>query len=159
MGLTAGAGKGIQLGTAAKIMQQDFAKTLSSLAAEESSVTTVTGISNKCMAIVPKTTKLLGEWGETRLTQILEGRGYKPTKYFNTSFGRRLPDRIVGGVIHEAKAGLNAKLNDRIRSQVLADAELVATGKFEEAHWHFFQGASPNLLKFLLNNGIRYTLH
>ena len=110
-------------------------------------------------ALVPKATAPLGEWGEARLAQVLEGSGFKPSKPFVTSLGRRFVDRLVNGVAHEAKAGLNVSLTSSIRTQVLKDAELIETGTLEGAQWHFFQGAEPELLEFLEQNGIGYTLH
>jgi RHS repeat-associated protein len=110
-------------------------------------------------ALVPKSSHGLGVWGEARLGQVLGFRGYKPRRPFKTSDGPRYTDRLVGGVAHEAKAGLNVRLTSRIRRQILKDVELIETGQIRGAHWHFFRGADPDLLRFLARHGIRYTVH
>jgi hypothetical protein len=65
-------------------------------------------------ALVPRGTKSLGEWGETRLAQVLEGAGTKPSKPFTTSLGKRYVDRLVDGVAHEAKAGIDVSLSSSV---------------------------------------------
>ena len=108
-------------------------------------------------ALVPKGAKPLGDWGETRLKHLLGGQGDKAN--FGTSLGRREIDRLVDGVAHESKAGVNVTLNSKIRKQVLKDKELIDERVIEGAHWHFWQGADRELLDFLTQNGIKYTVH
>jgi hypothetical protein len=110
-------------------------------------------------ALVPRSSVGLGAWGEARLAQVLGGAGTVPTGYFRTTLGRRLPDRLVDGVAHEAKAGLNVLLTPTIRRQILADADLIKVGRISGAHWHFFQGADESVLLFLQRHGIPYTLY
>lgn len=110
-------------------------------------------------AMVPKAPSKLGEWGEQRLRIFLGGSGFKPSKAFSTSDGPRYIDRLVDGVAHEAKAGINVKLGASIERQILKDAELVRNRVVKEAHWHFFQGATDDVLNFLNQHGIKYTLH
>jgi hypothetical protein len=43
--------------------------------------------------------------------------------------------------------------------QIEADAALIAGGQIRGAHWHFFRGASDDVLAHLCNRGIRYTVH
>jgi hypothetical protein len=76
-----------------------------------------------------------------------------------TSLGNRVPDFLVDGVAHEAKAGLNVGLTSTFRKQILKDAELIGTKEIKGAHWHFFQGAQREVLDFLTQNGIKYTVH
>jgi hypothetical protein len=89
----------------------------------------------------------------------LGGAGVKPTSPFMTSLGPRYVDRLVNGVAHEAKAGVNVGLTSSIRRQVVKDADLIATGQIRGAEWHFFQGAQNNLLNFLPENGIKPVVH
>jgi ribosomal protein L15 len=98
-------------------------------------------------------------WGETRLKQYLGGAGFKPSKGFKTSLGIRFVDRLVGRVAHESKAGVDVKLDSKIRKQVEKDVELIETGQVDAVHWHFWQGATRELLDFLEENNIGYTLH
>jgi hypothetical protein len=109
--------------------------------------------------LVPKAIISLGKWGESRLAQYLGGAGFKPTKPFITSLGPRYVDRLVNGIGHESKAGLNVKLTPKLRKQIEKDAELVATGQLLGAHWHFWQGAQQDILDFLTKHNIPYTLH
>lgn len=110
-------------------------------------------------AIVPKAARSLGIWGETRLAQFLGGGVEKNTVRLATKLGDRVPDFLVEGVAYEAKAGLNVGLTSAIRKQVLKDADLIAKGAIRGAHWHFFQGAQKDLLDYLTQNGIKYTVH
>jgi hypothetical protein len=110
-------------------------------------------------AIVPRGARSLGQWGETRLAGELGGAGAKPSSPFVTSLGRRYIDRLVNGMAYEAKAGLNVGLTSGIRRQALKDAELIATGQIRGAEWHFFQGAKPELLQFLRQQGIESVVH
>jgi hypothetical protein len=109
--------------------------------------------------LVPAPPVELGKWGEARLRVYFGGRGFKPTKAYKTSLGNRYIDWFLDNVAHEAKAGINVTLGAKIRKQALKDAELVASGKVDAAHWHFFQGADKELLDFLGSLGIRYTVH
>ncbi len=110
-------------------------------------------------ALVPKATAALGQWGEARLAQVLGGAGYKPANALMTSLGRRFVDRLVDGVAHEAKAGVNVGLNSTVRTQIAKDVELMSANDIKGAHWHFFQGAEPELLEHLEANGIKATVH
>jgi hypothetical protein len=107
----------------------------------------------------PAGARALGVWGEARLAQVLGGLGVKPGKCFKTSIGCRYFDRIVGGIAHEAKAGINVRLTPKIRRQILKDRELVRSGFIKGAHWHFFQGADKELLRFLRRHRIRFTVY
>ena len=111
------------------------------------------------LALVPKGTKSLGRWGEARLAQVLGEAGVKPAKPFSTSLGSRYIDRLVDGIAHESKAGLNVRLNSTIERQILKDAELIQAGRIQGAHWHFFQGAQSDVLKSLTKHGIKYTVY
>jgi RHS repeat-associated protein len=117
-----------------------------------------TGAARPGSALVPKAAFSLGQWGEARLAQILGGRGFKPAKPFKTSLGPRYVDRVIGRTAYEAKAGVDVKLTSAIQRQIDKDAELLATGQFDEIVWYFFQGASKDLLDELTANGIRYVL-
>lgn len=108
---------------------------------------------------VTKAPVSLGKWGAARLGQVLGGAGMKPSSPFRTTMGNRYVDRLINGVADEAKAGVNVGLTSSIRRQVLKDAELLATGQLRGAQWHFFQGAQDDLLMFLKDNGIGYTVH
>jgi RHS repeat-associated protein len=115
---------------------------------------------NTSRALVPKGSRSLGRWGETRLLQELNGQGFKPSRSLPTSLGPRFPDRLLDGISHEAKGGLNVKLNPKIERQILKDAELIQEGVLKGAHWHFFQGASPDVIEFLQRfNGITFTVY
>jgi hypothetical protein len=104
----------------------------------------------------------LGRWGEARLAQVVGGAGSKPDKGFYTSLGYRFFDRLIDGVAHEAKAGLNVRLTSSIRRQLAKDVELIELGRIDSSHWHFFRGADPDLVKYLdtlSEKGISYTVH
>ena len=91
---------------------------------------------------------------------MLGGAGTKPRSPLITRSGkRRYPDRLVNGVAHEAKAGVNVKMTSRLAKQMDRDAELIATRQIRGAHWHFFQGAEPEVLEQLTVRGIRFTVH
>jgi hypothetical protein len=107
---------------------------------------------------VPASAKSLGEWGETLLAQVLGNAG-DPHVYFRTSLGGRYIDRLVNGIAHEAKAGINVSLTSSIQNQIRKDAELIARGRIQGAHWHFFQGVEQAVLDFLTQHGISYTVH
>jgi hypothetical protein len=89
----------------------------------------------------------------------LANAGTKPSSPFTTSLGKRYVDRLVDGVAHEAKAGLNVKLTSPIRNQIPKDAELINRGRISGAQWHFFNGADNSVLDFLNINKIPYILH
>ena len=90
---------------------------------------------------------------------MLNGAGYKPRLPLTTPSGKyRYPDRIVNGVAHEAKGGVDVKLSS-VRKQIDRDAELVASRQIRRAHWHFFQGAEPKTLAYLDEKHIPYTVH
>jgi RHS repeat-associated protein len=111
------------------------------------------------LALVPKGMRSLGQWGETRLAQVLGEVGVKPAKPFSTSLGSRYIDRLVNGIAHESKAGFNVGLNGNIERQILKDAELIQAGRIQGAHWHFFQGAQSDVLEYLTKEGISYTVY
>jgi hypothetical protein len=113
----------------------------------------------RATALVPKAPYELGRWGEARLAQDLGNVGAKPSSAFHTSRGNRFVDRLVGGVAHEAKSGVNVGLTSRVREQILKDSELIARGRIQGAHWHFYQGAQQDVLDFLIESGITYTVH
>ena len=110
-------------------------------------------------ALVPKAASTLGNWGETKLAQILGNGVQKNTTVFATTLKNRVPDFLVDGVAHEAKAGLNVGLTSTIRKQILKDHELINTGQIDGAHWHFFQGAKQEVLDFLTQHKIEFTVH
>ena len=109
--------------------------------------------------LVPTGAKRLGKWGEDRLEALLGGAGIKPDNPFFTSMGTRYVDRLINGLAHESKAGVNVKLTNSIWTQILKDKELIDEGLIKGAHWHFWQGASKELLETLTANGIKYTVH
>ena len=104
--------------------------------------------------LVPTGVKRLGKWGEDRLEALLEGACIKPKNPFFTSMGTRYVDRLINGVAHESKAGVNVKLTNSIWTQILKDKELIDEGLIKGAHWHFWQGASNELLETLTANGM-----
>ena len=113
-------------------------------------------------SLVPRSTVGLGKWGEARLAHDLGYLGVKPSSAFRTSLGNRFFDRLVNGVAHEAKAGINVGLTwgkYGTRTQALKDAELIAKGRIGGAVWHFYQGAQQKLLDFLTQHGIQYVVH
>lgn len=63
----------------------------------------------------------------------------------------------MNGVAHEAKARIDVQATTSVRRQIDRDAELIATGRLGGAHWHFFQGASPEVKAYLESRGIPYT--
>lgn len=84
---------------------------------------------------------------------------------FKTSRGWRTVDQLSNGIAHESKVGYTS-LSQNVRKQVLKDAELVSSDKIRGAHWHFFRsgvtgkgGATPQLLEFLKENNVPYTIH
>lgn len=99
------------------------------------------------------------EWGEARLADVFKGLGTKPRSPFSTSLGKRYVDRLVNGVAHEAKAGIDVKLTAALEKQMLKDVELVTSGQVVGVHWHFFQGAGHDTLQALTKHGIPYTVH
>lgn len=115
------------------------------------------GIPN--FALVPRAAVTLGKWGEMRLTQVLNGAGMKPSTRLKTSLTHREIDRLLHGIAHESKGGIDVKLNDKTRTQILKDAELVRNSKVDGAYWHFFQGVQPDVLQFLEQNGIGYSIY
>ena len=105
--------------------------------------------------LVPTGARRLGAWGEDRLEILLGGAGTKPAKAFMTSDGPRYIDRLLNGIAHESKAGVNVDLINRVWRQVCKDKDLIEKGAIEGAHWHFWQGATKRLLQTLNANGIR----
>lgn len=87
-------------------------------------------------------------------------------QYKMTSLGRRFIDQLSpDNIAHESKVGYTT-LTQRVKTQILKDAELIKTEEINGAHWHFFTsgvtgkgGASQQLLDFLTENGIKYTIH
>jgi hypothetical protein len=110
-------------------------------------------------ALVPSASYELGKWGEARLAQDFGGQGFKPSKAFKTSLTTRFVDRLIGKTAHEAKAGKDVRLDASIRTQILKDAELLATGKFDAVVWHFYRGVNDEVLDFLKKHGIDYVVH
>ena len=73
--------------------------------------------------------------------------------------GKRYVDRMVEGYAHEAKAGLNVRLNSSLELQMMKDAELVAMKAITGVRWHFFRGATQEVIDALKRHGISYTIH
>lgn len=76
-----------------------------------------------------------------------------------------ISDASPDNIAHESKVGYTT-LTQRVKTQILKDAELIKTEEINGAHWHFFTsgvtgkgGASQQLLDFLTENGIKYTIH
>jgi hypothetical protein len=90
---------------------------------------------------------------------LLGGAGSKPLSPFPTSMGNRYVDRLHNGIAHESKAGINVKLTTSIRRQMLKDKELIDEGWIKGAHWHFWQGATQEVLDALNSLGLKYTVH
>lgn len=111
------------------------------------------------LGLPPKPIVDLGQWGESWLRHVLQLEGTKPSSPSKTRLSFRYIDRLFDQMAHEAKAGLNVKLNNRIRTQILKDADLIKSGQVDGAHWHFFRGAEPDVLRFLEQNGIGYTVY
>ena len=101
----------------------------------------------------------IGRWGESQLAKYLKYAGEKPAKAFTTSLGKRYVDRLVNGIAHEVKAGLNVTLTPAIKTQILKDAEMIAKDQVKGAVWHFMQGVDQKVLDFLNSNGISYIIH
>jgi hypothetical protein len=76
-----------------------------------------------------------------------------------TNDGPRYVDRLLNGIAHESKAGINVKLTNSIWRQMLKDKELIDEGIVKGAHWHFWQGASKEVLDALTSLGIKFTVH
>jgi RHS repeat-associated protein len=119
----------------------------------------VSGAAPGSMSVIPLGTASLGRWGEARLAQVLQGAGEKPAGAFVTSLGKRFIDRLVDGIAHESKAGYNVKLTSELEKQVLKDVELVTTGQIRGVHWHFFNGVKQEVLDYLKQHDIQYTVH
>ncbi len=107
-------------------------------------------------------TYMTGKDGEKELANMYGGRSQA---YFMTTKGKRFIDQLANGIAHESKVGYTT-LTERVKTQILKDAELIKTGQIKGAHWHFFTsgvtgkgGASQPLLDFLSQNGIKYTIH
>ena len=105
---------------------------------------------------------MTGTAGEQVLSATYGG---KSQVYFSTSLGGRRIDQLSENVAHESKVGYTA-LTQRVRMQVLKDAELIRTGAIERSVWHFFVsgvtdkgGPSHPLFDFLIQNGIDYMIH
>jgi hypothetical protein len=109
-------------------------------------------------ALIPKAATSLGRWGEARLGSLLGGVA-KNAKPLGTSIGKRVNDFIVDGIAYEAKAGVNVGLTSSIRTQILKDAELIATKQISGAEWHFYQGVQQEVLDFLASNRIKAVVH
>lgn len=73
--------------------------------------------------------------------------------------GKRFVDRLVNGVAHEAKAGFNVTLTNKIKLQIMKDVELMQTNQIKGAHRHFFQGADKSVTDYLKANKIPFTIH
>ena len=110
-------------------------------------------------ALVPVGAKPLGEWGETRLANFLDGQGLKPNKPFITPLGPRYPDRLLNGVSYESKAGLNVGLTPSMEGQIAKDAYLIENNVVKGVEWHFWRGAKPELVEALQKNGIKVVIH
>ncbi|MEI9929209.1 MAG: hypothetical protein WDM89_01230 [Rhizomicrobium sp.] len=110
-------------------------------------------------ALVPRGASPLGKWGEIKLSQYLGGAGIKPSRPFMTPLGPRYVDRLVDGIAYESKAGINATLDAKMQVQINKDVALVNSGQVVGVEWHFWQGASPQLLQALQRAGIKYVIH
>jgi len=108
---------------------------------------------------VPTGARRLGAWGEARRENLFGGLGTKPLKPFMTSDGPRYVDRLLNGIAHESKAGIDVKLTNSFWRQMLKDKELIDEGIVKGAHWHFWQGASKEVLDTLTSLGIKFTVH
>jgi hypothetical protein len=134
--------------------RQAAARLLATLAEEGGAIAPSTGRS-----LLPRGANSLGRWGEQRLAADLGGAGFKPRSPFRTSTGYRYVDRMVNGVAHEAKAGVNVRLTSSIRRQIAKDVELTQTRVIRYAKWHFYQGISPELAAYLKSQGIKVVVH
>ena len=112
-------------------------------------------------SITPKA-YMTGADGEHELASKYGGESQK---IFHTSLGIRKVDQYAKRVAHESKVGYTS-LSQSVRKQILKDVELVNEGSIKRAHWHFFRsgvtgriGATPQLLRFLKENRIKYTIH
>lgn len=131
-------------------------------AAAGSVVTVVTGaqpLASPKTDLIPLGAKPLGNWGEARLANYLGGEGIKPNDPFKTAIGNRYVDRLLNGVAYESKAGLNMKLTSGISRQIEKDVLLVQQGSVRRVEWHFWRGASPELIQALQNAGIKSVIH
>ena len=105
---------------------------------------------------------MTGKDGEKELANMFGG---KSQVYMSTSMGGRYIDQFANGIAHESKVGYTT-LSERIKKQILKNAELIESKAINGAHWHFFKsgvtgdgGASQPLLDFLIEHGIQYTIH
>ena len=118
-------------------------------------------ISNKVSSVDGKS-YATGYDGEKALADLVGGESQV---YKSTSMGGRYIDQMADGIAHESKVG-RTSLSRRVKKQILKDAELMATGEIEGAHWHFFRsgvtgkiGGTQPLLDYLTEKGIPYTIH
>ena len=110
-------------------------------------------------SLVPSGSSRLGIWGEERLAAALNWAGFKPSAAFRTSLGPRYIDRLVDGIAHESKAGIDVAINGRMWKQMLKDKELLDKGLVEGIRWHFWQGADKSITDALTSLGIPFTVH
>lgn len=97
-------------------------------------------------------TFMAGKEGEEELARLVGGDSQQ---YKKTSLGRRFIDQLSpDNIAHESKVGYTT-LTQRVKTQILKDAELIKTEEINGAHWHFFTsgvtgkgGASQQLLDF-----------
>ena len=93
-------------------------------------------------------------------------RNMKGEQYLGETFkGGRYTDVYKDGIAHEVKVG-RQRLTGAIKTQIIKDLYLIEARKVDGVHWHFMissatdsVGPSKDLLKFLKQHRIPYTIH
>ena len=118
-------------------------------------------ISNAKSAKSSKKIGATGDYGEIELKKL---GGESQVKY-DTKFGIRRIDQLVGNHAHEAKVGYTT-YRKFVKMQVKKDAELLNSKAIDDYTWHFYRssvtgkvGPSKPLRKELEKNNIKYKIH
>jgi hypothetical protein len=86
------------------------------------------------------------------------GKGGQTQVGFKTSMGMRYVDYLKEGVAYESKNGY-VKMSSDFTKQALKDAELLGNKQADRVVWHFWKGADQDVLNFLAEHGIEWTIH
>jgi hypothetical protein len=102
-----------------------------------------------------------GQIGE----KYLKSLGGQSQVFFQTSQGARYVDQFVDGVAHESKVGYTS-LTSSVQAQIAKDTELLNSGAYDAANWHFFMspvtglgGPSQPLFNALQHSNITVVIH
>jgi len=104
-------------------------------------------------------TKALGEQGQKWLERVV-GPGGQAQVGMRTEQGRRVIDYLKDGVAHESKNEF-VKLTKSFMDQAVKDALLMrdSSSGVNEVVWHFWKGASKEVLDFLAEQGIKWIVY